>query len=229
MFRDDWLLSRGHSKLKSRLVEIALLLLLLTTASANQQVSLEQIERLEHTHAGNIKKRFAAWKKLIVNHRGQGVQLQLSKTNDFFNQFYFQSDLELTGEADYWKSPDELIVDGGGDCEDFAIAKYFTLLAMGVPMDRLRITYVKAIRINQAHMVLTYYSKPNAEPLILDNLESKILPASKRPDLYPIYSFNGESLWLAKQREQDKKLGNSSGLSKWRRVIERMKQLGILP
>lgn len=192
-------------------------------------LNLDQIGQLEKSHSGNIQKRFAAWKKLIVNNQDQDTRTKLNKTNDFFNQFYFQSDLELTGQTDYWKSPDEFIIDGGGDCEDFAIAKYFTLLAMGIPMERLRITYVKALRLNQAHMVLTYYEQPDAEPVVLDNLESKILPASKRPDLYPVYSFNGESLWLAKQREQDRKLGKSNGLSKWRQVIERMKQLGILP
>ena len=62
---------------------------------------------------------------------------------------------------------------------------------MGVQIERLRITYVKSERRNQAHMVLAYYEDPTKEPLILDNLTSKILPATKRPDLTPVFSFNG--------------------------------------
>ena len=86
---------------------------------------------------------------------------------------------------------------------------------MGVPVDKLRITYVKAIRLNQAHMVLAYYETPSAEPLILDNLISDIKPASKRTDLVPVYSFNGDGLWLSKQRGQGKRIGESGKLSRW--------------
>jgi len=63
------------------------------------------------------------------------------------------------------------LASNGADCEDFSIAKYFALKELGVPIQRLRITYVKAVRLNQAHMVLAYYPEPDAVPLILDNLE----------------------------------------------------------
>jgi predicted transglutaminase-like cysteine proteinase len=82
----------------------------------------------------------------------------------------------------------------GGDCEDYVIAKYFLLKELGIPVERLRITYVKAISINQAHMVLAYYPSPGADPLILDNLEDGVRPASERDDLVPVYSFNDEDI-----------------------------------
>ena len=62
--------------------------------------------------------------------------------------------------------------------------------------------YVKALKLNQLHMVVAYYPKPSAIPLILDNLKSDLLPASQRKDLLPIYSFNGSKLWLMKQKGQ---------------------------
>ena len=71
---------------------------------------------------------------------------------------------------------------------------------MGLDTAKLRIHYVKATTLNQAHMVLAYYSTPNAEPPILDNLNKLIKPASQRPDLRPVYSFNADNLWLAKTR-----------------------------
>ena len=92
---------------------------------------------------------------------------------------------------DYWAAPIEALKSGKGDCEDYAIAKYMTLISMGIGAENLRITYVKATDFGQAHMVLAYYETLNEVPLILDNLNSNILPATKRPDLIPVYGFNG--------------------------------------
>ena len=71
---------------------------------------------------------------------------------------------------------------------------------MGIPAKNMRLTYVKALRLNQAHMVLTYFISPENDPLVLDNLDKKISPAAIRDDLQPVYSFNGDGLWLAKKR-----------------------------
>jgi predicted transglutaminase-like cysteine proteinase len=119
-----------------------------------------------------------------------------------------------------------MLASNGGDCEDFSIAKYFSLVALGVSIDKLRITYVKARDYNpvsQAHMVLTYYATPGVMPLVLDNLIPEIKPASQRPDLTPVYSFNGDGLWLAKARGDGKAVkGGSGNISLWRGLIARM-------
>ncbi|WP_197479414.1 transglutaminase-like cysteine peptidase, partial [Oleiphilus sp. HI0132] len=81
-----------------------------------------------------------------------------------------------------WATPLEFLATNAGDCEDFSIAKYFTLREMGIPDDMIKITYVKALELNQAHMVLAYYPTPDAEPLILDNLINEIKPAGQRTD-----------------------------------------------
>ena len=101
----------------------------------------------------------------------------------------FVSDDQHWGRADYWATPVEFLATGAGDCEDFSLAKYFTLKALGVPLERMRLTYAKAVKLNQAHMVVAYFATPDAEPLILDNLISDIKPASQRTDLVPVYSF----------------------------------------
>ncbi|VEG89700.1 periplasmic protein [Legionella spiritensis] len=177
----------------------------------------------------NAARRLRAWNKLIHSQQNSSIKDKLKVTNDFFNQFYFEKDSDYEGTTDYWKTPEEFIADGGGDCEDFSIAKYFTLLALKVPLKSLRITYVTSRTYNRAHMVLTYYATPQAEPLILDNLVGAILPASRRPDLIPVYSFNGEGLWLAKQRGREKPLGRSTRLDKWRDLILRMRNKGDTP
>jgi predicted transglutaminase-like cysteine proteinase len=95
---------------------------------------------------------------------------------------------------------------------------------MGVVEEKLNITYVKALQYNIHHMVLTYYSEPGAEPLVLDNLIDSINPASKRTDLIPIFTFNGSGLWIAKQRGQGKMAGNSSRIRPWQDLLKKMSE-----
>ncbi|HEX4881914.1 MAG TPA: transglutaminase-like cysteine peptidase, partial [Porticoccaceae bacterium] len=134
----------------------------------------------------------------------------------------FVDDRDLWQKSDYWATPDEFLRRDAGDCEDFAIAKYFTLKAMGIAPEKLRITYVKVARLQQAHMVLAYYATPQAEPLILDNLNRRIEKASVRSDLRPIYSFNAETLWLAKSRHEQREAGHPGQLQRWREMVARL-------
>ncbi len=167
-------------------------------------------------------RRLQQWRALMSDKRTAPEREQLIAVNDFFNGARFVDDRELWQVADYWATPDEFLLRDAGDCEDFAIAKYFTLKAMGVAPDKLRITYVKVESLQQAHMVLAYYPEPRSEPLILDNLNRHILPATERPDLRPIYSFNAESLWLARSRHEQQRAGHPGQLQRWREMLARL-------
>lgn len=157
---------------------------------------------------------------------------KLARVNDFFNRMLqFSSDAALWRQADFWATPGETLGMGAGDCEDFTIIKYFTLKMLGVPIQKMRLTYVRAriggpsSNITQAHMVLTYYPAPDAQPLILDNLLNEIRPASRRPDLEPVFSFNSDGVWAG---------GGSAPatpverLSRWTGLMERMQKEGSL-
>jgi predicted transglutaminase-like cysteine proteinase len=148
-----------------------------------------------------------------------------NSVNDFMNRTPFVSDLEHWGKEDYWATPVEFLSTNGGDCEDFSIAKYFALRSLGVPDEKLRITYVKEIVVyNEAHMVLAYFPAPDAEPLVLDNINKTIRPASTRTDLVPVYSFNGSGLWLAKdQTGRGQSVGGSDRIGHWKNVQARLK------
>lgn len=149
---------------------------------------------------------------------------KLNLVNTFFNQTKFISDLDHWGQEDYWATPFEMLATNGGDCEDFSIAKYYSLLQLGIPDDKLRITYVKALQLNQAHMVLAYYPQPDTEPLILDNLTTDIMVGSQRQDLRAIYSFNRDGLWLSGQNGFLKRVGSSDKLNRWNDLNARMSQ-----
>jgi predicted transglutaminase-like cysteine proteinase len=167
------------------------------------------------------RQRLLAWQSLMQAAEGTD-RTKLEQVNHFLNTMHFVDDTLHWKQPDYWATPVEFVASNGGDCEDFAIAKFFTLIKLGIPEDRLTLTYVKAVRLNQAHMVLTYYPAPGAEPLVLDNLIDTIVPSSQRSDLLPIYSLNGSGLWLAKQRGKGKLVGGSDRLKRWRDLLDRM-------
>jgi len=169
-----------------------------------------------------------AWRDLLTQAASQPDAAKLRRVNDFFNRrTRFGEDSDIWGKQDYWATPLEVLGRGQGDCEDYAIAKYVTLKLLGIPPEKLRLTYVKA-RIGgpqstlvQAHMVLSYYPAPNDEPLVLDSLISDIRPASRRPDLTTIFGFNAEGLWVGGATSASRRF------SKWQSVLARMREEGI--
>ena len=172
------------------------------------------------------------WQKALEEVRTSKEKEKLEFVNAFLNgRIRFADDKTTWGVEDYWTTPLELLWKGQGDCEDYVIIKYFSLKELGVPAAKLRLTYVKArigganSGVSQAHMVLAYYAQPDAEPLILDSLISEIRPASRRPDLAPVFSFNTEGLWMAGGQPQPP--GGSSGLTRWQDLLTRMKSEGF--
>lgn len=185
-------------------------------------VSSMLLNKIEQEHGGYARERVLVWEELISNNRDVDNLEKLIVVNNFFNKMAFANDIDLWGKEDYWATPLQMLTSNSGDCEDYSIAKYFTLRKMGIPAERMRLTYVKALNLNQAHMVLTYYPEPDAEPLVLDNLVNDIQIASNRKDLLRVYSFNGTDLWLAKEHGGDKHIGRSGKLSRWQEVIARI-------
>ncbi len=180
------------------------------------------LKKVEAKYGQPARQRLLAWEKLIRQDASSNDLEKLEKVNDFFNEMEFVDDRRHWQERDYWATPVEFLASGGGDCEDFALAKYFTLKAIGLEEKKLNMTYVKALRLNQAHMVVTYYSRPGAVPLVLDNLVTSIEPATNRKDLMPVYSFNGSGLWLAKARGRGEMIGKSDRLKRWQEILQRL-------
>ncbi len=177
---------------------------------------------------------FQDWQKLIDDSRTRNLQDNLRRTNEFFNRrVQFADDQKAWGQADYWATPMETLGKGAGDCEDFAIAKYFSLLNMGVPNEQLRLVYVKAriggptSTVMQAHMVLAWYADPDAEPVVLDNLITDIRPASRRTDLQPIFSFNSQGIWQGAGGRDTQGPGGTSRLSRWQDLLQRARNEGF--
>ncbi len=212
--------------IKQKQTHLSMLLLGLLSVfivSAALEISDALLEKISQKYGATATTRIEQWMKLMQTAKNLPEQEKLKRVNKFFNQrIEFVDDIYLWNKNDYWATPVEFLSRGQGDCEDYSIAKYFTLLELGVPEAKMRITYVKALELNQAHMVLTYYSTPRAIPVVLDNLIPEIISADKRTDLQPVYNFNGSGLWLSKERGNGRKVGGIDRLNMWSELKKRM-------
>lgn len=171
------------------------------------------------------------WRSLLDASTDLPEQEKLKRINQFFNlHVYYDEDKRIWQKADYWATPLETLVQARGDCEDYTIAKYISLRLLDIPEDKLKLTYVNLYPVigdnstKQAHMVLAYYPDEKSEPLYLDNLQGQILPASKRPELKPVFSFNDSTMWVNGEKTSVKP---SVQLSRWRDVLNRMHNDGM--
>ncbi len=203
-------------------------LFVLLQADDQQWIKKELFASAKQQFGADAEQRLHDWQNLYQALRNKDEDEKLRAVNHFFNNAVnYVSDEEHWGQKDYWATPYESLTTHGADCEDFVIAKYYTLKELGVEVEKLRITYVKALRINQAHMVLTYFPTPDAIPLVLDNLIGKIYPANRRKDLEPVYSFNASGMWLERMKGQGIRMGNPNKLDLWTGLRLRMSAQGM--
>ncbi len=200
---------------------------LLTWAGSQSQVLMFNpalYRWVESEYGLEARQRVERLQRLMEAHQRDTEEDQIRVVNRFFNRVRYDEDDVLWDQKDYWATPFEVLGLNAADCEDYALSKYFTLVSMGVPEERLRVTYVKAVEIGSAHMVLAYYPTPGAEPLILDNLTDRIERAGLRTDLVPVYSFNGADLWLAVNRVEGRKVGGSDRIQRWQAFQKKLRE-----
>lgn len=141
------------------------------------------------TKSAKVRER---WDKLKNSLAGVPLKEQVQKVNNFFNQWPYKFDKEIWGVEDYWATPREF-VERSGDCEDYAISKYYALRDLGVPASQLRVAAVKDVIRNLGHAVLIVYMENDA--YVLDNLTNLVLSHNKLKHYAPQYSVNEEYLW----------------------------------
>ena len=209
---------------------LVLLCLCLALVAALAAPDLDKMQALAlQRYAAKGADTVGAWRKLMDEVRTLPDADKLAKVNTFFNRrIAYKIDQEVWSQEDYWATPLEFMGVGAGDCEDFAIAKYITLQLVGVDNTHLRLIYVRyknGATAPVAHMVLGYFAQPTEEPMILDNMITSVRTASQRPDLAPVFSFNSDGLWASGAATSS--ADPTARLSRWRDVLERMRQDGI--
>lgn len=208
------------------------LLVCIVSLWVSADINPHKMQQVMQTRYGNDGMALLdAWNRMLNTASSATPQEKLLQVNQFFNRnVRYTEDSILWKKSDYWATPVDIMGMRAGDCEDFTIAKYLTLLQLGVANEQLRLIYVKAqiggshSTLFQAHMVLGYYATPDAIPLILDSLVSTIEPANNRPDLRPVFSFNSEGLWVGNQSTP---ADPTARLSRWRDLLARVNEEGF--
>lgn len=135
---------------------------------------------------------------------------QLNRVNNYLNQLLPQYDAVIQKKEDYWASPKEFLTTGYGDCEDYVIIKYFTLLKLGFDKERLYLTTVFEKYSGGYHMVLSYFKEGAKSPLILDNLSFRILRLEQRKDIQADTFINTRGVFKLDKKHQLQKIAHAS-------------------
>lgn len=137
-----------------------------------------------------------AWLNQINELKNEPLELKLRGVNDYVNRSaQLASDMDSWGESHYWATPTELFNNEQGDSEDFALAKLLSLLMLGIHPERLVIVYTVAQGTTPSmfnpisHTVLLCLCGDDNTPLILDSIETRIIPAERRSDLRPVAAY----------------------------------------
>jgi predicted transglutaminase-like cysteine proteinase len=182
------------------------------------------LENVKKQYGEFALNRFLRLNEVLKKAEGENERKRLEIVNDFFNEVRFSPDEKTYHKKDYWATPWEFLARDRGDCEDYVIAKYFALRHLGVETEKLYFTYVRSRRFKEPHMVLTYFETPDSVPLVLDNTNYKILPATQRDDLAPVYNFNGDVLYLSEKQGYGKKAKSDKAREKWEILMQNIKR-----
>jgi predicted transglutaminase-like cysteine proteinase len=167
---------------------------------------------------------FRQWQTLRKDLPPLSESDKVARVNDFFNRHvHHMDDRQAWGRRDYWATPSETLGAGRGDSEDIAIAKYFTLLGVDIPVERLRLIYTRLSGgkgTDPVHMVLAYYASPSSDPLVLDDHFKEIRPASQRSELLPVYSFNSQHIYVQTET-------STYNQPPWQQILQRARAEGF--
>ena len=208
---------------------LILLILFLFSNSFAYEFKLNQKDKNlieKSTQKSFILKRLEKYEEVKNKARNLDINKKLTQINLFINGSLAEFDNASMGIDDYWMTPKEFFIKGHGDCEDYVIAKYFTLLELGVKKENLYPAIVKVEGSASLHLVLLYVEDKNKSPLVLDNLSFKILPFSKRTDLTPIAAFNEiDSYTLTREKFLQKANVDWGKENKWDKLLNRVYKL----
>lgn len=183
------------------------------------------VRHLEGRHGSGVRARLEGWVAFIRTAPGYRpatpVRPTLEAVNNFFNRIPSEYDINLWGVEEYWATPAETLAVNGADCEDYALSKYFSLKELGVAVGSLRLVYARVEGQTAAHMVLAYFPDPRAEPLIMDNLDGRVLAGTARPELTPVYMFNDEDLLYFQQGASTVRMDPFQH-RKWKEYLEKL-------
>ena len=119
-----------------------LYLVTITYASEYPYYSVQDFLQVEKNSGKTAKNRAMNYQKQVNKFKTYNKTKQLNVVNNYLNQLLPQYDDIMQKKEDYWATPKEFLALGYGDCEDYVIIKYFTLIKLGFDKDKLFFTTV---------------------------------------------------------------------------------------
>ena len=187
-----------------------ILIFVILNASSYPEFSKKELENIKNNTGDISKNRVIDYIKTINSFKKLPKQKQLLKVNTYLNQLLPQYDNIIQNKEDYWTTPKEFLTIGYGDCEDYVIIKYFTLIKLGFDKNKLFMTTVKEKYSGSYHMVLSYFEFKNKAPLILDNLSFRILNLKTRDDLEADIFMNEKGSYKISEYKKLIKINNTA-------------------
>ena len=133
------------------------------------------------------------WNAFLAGLQGRDRRSQVEEVNAYMNRQRYLTDLRNYGVSDYWATPGQFF-SRDGDCEDYAIAKFLSLRALGFGNDMLRVVVLQDLNLRVGHAILVVFL--DGESLVLDNQVRRVVRAETIRHYQPIYSINEEYWWL---------------------------------
>ena len=170
-----------------------------------------------------IENRLNKYKNLKMQVKDYELLKKLSHVNSFINKILPAHDISTQASLDYWATPKEFLLQGHGDCEDYVIAKYFTLVELGIPKEKLYFAVVDIKGEKTSHMILLYLETKESTPLVLDNLSSVVIPLTKRTKLIPKFAFNEIDSYRFSHEKFTQNISINWGKdNKWEKLLNRV-------
>lgn len=107
----------------------------------------------------------------------------LQRVNSRINKIPYIPDTKNYDQIDHWASP-ETFYARGGDCEDYALAKMYTLLGYGLPADDMELLVVRKRTTGELHTLLAVHLRGT---WILDNERNELKGVEYLDHFEPIY------------------------------------------
>ncbi|QOY55900.1 transglutaminase-like cysteine peptidase [Candidatus Sulfurimonas marisnigri] len=177
-------------------------------ASDYPNFTIQELHSIEKKSGTVAKNRIIDYEQSIALFKKYPKSKQLIQVNFYLNKLLPQYDAITQQQEDYWSTPKEFLITGYGDCEDYVIIKYFTLLKLGFKKEKLFLTTVREKYYGGYHMVLSYFKDKNKPPLILDNLSFKVLDLKKRVDLEADIFINSNGVYKISKEYKLTKIDN---------------------
>lgn len=155
--------------------------------------SLSAFQKQDKPLSKHAMNRLNTWDSLVQRLSTEEAYSKVRNVNAFFNRYRYKSDAYNWQTVEYWATFQEFMSKGSGDCEDFALAKYYTLRKLGIPATKLKLVTGKYL--GQGHMVLLYYKEDNS-PYILDKNNRYLIKLSESKRFKPETYFNEISYGL---------------------------------